>query len=251
MTISDRFTEVDAFHEQEAQTPSSAGQSKVWDLPVRLFHWTLATAFLGAFVTNRLGVSYFKYHVWCGYAVIVLVSFRILWGFVGTYHAQFKHFLRGPVTTLRYAARLFRGKAAAHLGHNPLGAWMVILLLAGLAVQAVTGLFSNDEIFNTGPLVGYVTKEMSLRLTSLHRHLFYWVAAAVALHILAVIAHRVFDQTDLVRAMITGSKQNRLGETAKSISSSRIWLAIVLIVALAGGLAFVVAHAPLAVDDTF
>lgn len=79
------------------------GQRKVWDLPVRLFHWALVAAFIGAFVTNKLGVSYFKYHVWCGYTVIVLVIFRIVWGFVGTRHAQISEFCLRP----RSDARLF------------------------------------------------------------------------------------------------------------------------------------------------
>src|SRR5208283_4007655 len=81
----------------------------VWDWPVRLFHWSLVAAFVGAFVTNRLGVAYFKYHVWCGYAVVTLVSFRILWGLFGTKHARFWHFVRGPHETLRYARDLWRG----------------------------------------------------------------------------------------------------------------------------------------------
>jgi cytochrome b len=250
MTVSDQYTEAGEFEEIRTRAPA-ARQSKVWDLPVRVFHWTLVAAFVGAFVTNRLGVSYFKYHVWCGYAVIVLVSFRILWGFVGTYHAQFRNFLRGPLATSRYALKLVAGRAASHLGHNPLGAWMVIFLLIALGVQAVSGLFGNDEIFNTGPLVGYVTKNTSLWLTSLHRRLFYWIAAAIALHVLAVAAHRFFDQSDLVRAMITGRKQSRHGEDAKAISSSRVWLAIVLMGALAGALSFVVTHAPVLTDDAF
>lgn len=249
MTISDHFDEVDVFDGQRVEAPAVGW--KVWDLPVRLFHWTLVGSFLGACVTNRLGVSYFKYHVWCGYVVIVLVSFRILWGFVGTYHAQFQNFLRGPVATLRYASKLVRGRASSHLGHNPLGAWMVVFLLIGLGVQAVSGLFGNDEIFNTGPLAGLVTKEMSLRLTSLHRHLFYWIAAAIALHVLAVFAHRMFDQSDLVRAMFTGRKQRRSAADADDISSSRSWLAVLLTIALAGTLAFVVTHAPIPIDDTF
>ncbi len=250
MTISEQFTEVDAFDEQRADV-GAVRQSKVWDLPVRLFHWSLAAAFLGAFVTNRLGVSYFKYHVWCGYAVIVLVTFRILWGFVGTYHAQFRHFLRGPIATSRYALNLVRGRASHHLGHNPLGAWMVVFLLIALGVQAVSGLYGDDEIFNTGPLVGYVTKDMSLWLTSLHRHLFYWIAGAIALHVLAIVAHRIFDKSDLVKAMITGRKQGRYDGNANSISSSRTWVALVLIAAIAGALAFVVMHAPIPMDDSF
>jgi len=251
MTISDRFTEAGAFHGKAAKPPSSAGESEVWDLPVRLCHWTLAAAFLGAFLTNRLGVSYFKYHVWCGYAVIVLVAFRILWGFAGTYHAQFRHFLCGPVTTLRYAAQLVRGRPRLYLGHNPLGAWMVVFLLGGLALQAVTGLFGNDDIFNTGPLVGYVSHDTSLRLTSLHRHLFYWLAAAVAVHVLAVAAHRLAGHAGLVGAMVTGRKQGWHREAAGRLSSSRIWRAILLAIAVAGALAFVVQHAPAPLDDIF
>jgi cytochrome b len=250
MTIRDHYPEAPVFERQQAKAPAGE-QSKVWDLPVRVFHWALAASITGAFVTNRLGISYFKYHVWFGYAVIVLVTFRILWGFVGTRHAQFRHFLRGPLATLRYVRDLFRGHKLTYLGHNPLGAWMVVLLLIILGTQAVTGLFSNDEIFNTGPLYGYVSKDLSLRLTSLHRHLFYWIAAAVAIHILAVIAHRIFDQSDLVRAMITGRKARRHGAEFEAISSSRIWLAVLLTLVIAGALAWIVRYAPVPIDDTF
>jgi len=250
LTISDHFDEASAFEKRRAEEYADR-QSKVWDLPIRLFHWSLVVAFAGAFVTNRLGVSYFKYHVWCGYAVIVLVSFRILWGFTGTHHALFKNFLRGPGAAAAYALNLFRGRASGYLGHNPLGGWMVIFLLIVLAVQAVSGLFGNDEIFNAGPLVGLVSKDTSLSLTSLHRHLFYWIAAAIALHISAVIAHRIFDRSDLVRAMITGRKKHRSTEKVEDISSSRIWLALALIIAIAGALAFIMSHAPVPLDDTF
>jgi cytochrome b len=251
MTVSDQYSQAEAFEKPRSSAPAAAEQSKVWDLPVRLFHWALVVAFAGAFITNRLGVSYFKYHEWCGYAVIVLVSFRILWGFAGTYHAQFRHFLRGPIATLHYGWRLVRGRASSHAGHNPLGAWMVVFLLIVLAAQAITGLFSNDEIFNVGPLYGYVTKDLSLRLTSLHRHLFYWIAAAIAMHVLAVAGHRVFDQSDLVRAMITGRKARQHAAEVESISSSRTWLAALMIIVIAAGLAWIIGHAPAAVDDTF
>lgn len=249
MTISDRYTQAGAFERQD-ETPARE-EVKVWDLPVRVFHWALAASIVGAFVTNRLGVSYFKYHVWFGYAVIILVAFRILWGFVGTYHAQFRNFLRGPIATLRYARRLLRGQHVGYAGHNPLGAWMVALLLIILGAQAVTGLFSNDDIFNTGPLYGYVTKDVSSRLTSLHRNLFYWIAAAIAVHVLAVIAHRAFGDRGLVRAMFTGRKQHPGEGVAESVASSRIWLAVLLSVAIAGVLAWVVQHAPVSVDDVF
>jgi cytochrome b len=219
----------------------------VWDLPVRIFHWLLVAAFVGAFATNKLGVAYFPWHVLCGYAVIVLVAFRIVWGIVGTRHALFRNFVRGPVETLRYTASVLRGRPLAYAGHNPLGALMVVALLLALGVQAVLGLFGNDEIVNVGPLYGYVSDAVSVRLTSLHRHLFYWIAAAVGLHVAAVLAHRVFHGERLVRAMISGRKPSHIVDVHDAIHASRIWLAAIVVALLVGALAWVIETAPTAV----
>ncbi|WP_296707274.1 cytochrome b/b6 domain-containing protein [Rhodoblastus sp.] len=231
-----------------AQEPAVA-ERQVWDLPVRIFHWSLVAAIVTAFVTNRLGVAYFKYHVWSGYAVIVLVAFRIVWGLVGTRHALFRNFLRGPSETLAYVRDLAAGKDAHYPGHNPLGALMVLTLLGALAAQAVLGLFGNDEIFNVGPLVGYVTKDFSLEATSIHRKLFYWLAGAVALHVLAVIGHKIFKNENLARAMITGRKPQHVVPSGEAIRGSRTWLAVLLVVGLAAILVVIVTHAPSAAAD--
>lgn len=236
---------------------STGAERRVWDLPVRLFHWSLATAFLVAFVTNRLGIAYFKYHVWAGYTVLVLVGFRIVWGFVGTRHALFRTFVRGPRDVLTYVRSLMavRDKTIRqrhYAGHNPLGALMVVLLLGGLAAQGALGLFANDDIFNTGPLTGYVTKDISLLLTSIHRKLFYWLVGAIGLHIAAVIGHHVFKNENLVRAMVTGRKPARVVTPDDAIVSSRIWLATLVTALLCAALAYVVMHAPAIIgDDTF
>jgi cytochrome b len=221
----------------------------VWDLPVRIFHWSLVGAVIAAFVTNKLGVRYFKFHVWAGYTVIVLVAFRLVWGLVGTRHARFWNFLRGPLETLTYARDLVAGKDRGYPGHNPLGALMVLALLAALGAQSVLGLFGNDEIYNVGPLYGAVSKEFSLVLTSIHRQLFYWLAGAIALHVLAVVAHKIFKNENLVRAMITGRKPHHAVPDGEAIHSSRLWLAILLAAGLAAGLAFIVLHAPAAAAD--
>jgi cytochrome b len=243
-------TDYFARNESAVETPQEVEHRQVWDLPVRLFHWALVAAMISAFVTNRLGVAYFKYHVWSGYAVIILVSFRILWGVVGTRHAKFRRFVRGPAATLRYALGLLHGSTPPYAGHNPLGGYMVVMLLIALGAQAVSGLFGNDDIFNTGPLAGYVDKELSLWLTSLHRHLFYWIAAATAVHVLAVVAHHVFRRENLVVAMITGCKPRHCVPEGEIIHSSRTWLAALLVVALAGALWWIVANAPID-DDSF
>jgi cytochrome b len=234
----------------EADASEPAAETPVWDLPVRIFHWSLAAAFLAAFVTNRLGVTYFKYHVWTGYLVIVLVGFRLLWGFVGTRHALFRNFVRPPREILAYV-RGASAQAGQHFaGHNPAGALMVLALLAGAGVQAITGLFANDEIINVGPLYGYVTKDQSLALTSVHSKLFYLLLAAIAAHVLAVVAHKVFRNENLARAMITGRKPVELAPPQEAISSSRLWLAAPLALGVAAVLAWVILHAPHAVVDT-
>jgi cytochrome b len=219
---------------------------KVWDWPVRLFHWLLVLSVLGAYVTHRLGIEYFKYHLWCGYATIVLVVFRIIWGVVGTRHARFRHFVRSPSVTFRYGLELLRGVHAPYAGHNPLGALMVLALLASLLVQAVTGLVANDEIFNTGPLYGYVDPQRSLELTSLHRQLFYWIVAFIALHVLAVLIHLVFKKENLVHALLTGRKPATHVAEHEEVGSSRIVLALVIVCGIAGLLIWLVRTAPVA-----
>jgi len=231
----------------ETSRESKEDHRTVWDLPVRIFHWLLVAAFVGAFVTNKMGVAYFGWHVLCGYAVIVLVAFRIVWGIVGTRHALFRNFVRGPGETLRYTASVLRGRPSAYPGHNPLGALMVVGLLLALGVQAILGLFGNDEIVNVGPLYGYVTDAVSLRLTSLHRHLFYWIAAAIGLHVAAVLAHRVFHGERLVKAMISGRKPSHIVGAHDAIHASRLWLAALVVALLVGALAWVVKTAPAAI----
>ncbi|RYG18024.1 MAG: cytochrome B [Chitinophagaceae bacterium] len=222
---------------------------KIWDLPVRLFHWLLVITIAAAYITNSLGINYFKYHAWCGYAVIVLVVFRIVWGFVGTYHAKFSSFIRNPVTTFKYSISYFKRHSSHYAGHNPLGAVMVVIFLVTLFAQAVTGLFSNDEIFNVGPLYNYVSAELSLQLTSLHRQLFYWIMGAVVLHVLAVLIHVFFKRENIIKSMITGNKPRSFYSEVRPLKSSRVWLALLIIILVAAGLAWIIFQAPEPIMD--
>ncbi len=229
---------------------------KIWDLPVRIFHWCLVLLFFAAYVTNSLGSDYFIYHLWSGYALLVLVSFRIVWGLVGSYHARFNHFVKNPVATAKYALSVFKKTDKHYVGHNPLGAGMVVILLAAILMQAITGLFTNDEIFNVGPLYAYISDELSLQLTSLHRQLFYWILGAVVLHILAVIAHVVLKRDNIIKAMFTGKKnvlpieEANLQENEKtSIKSYKPWLAIVIVIVLGALLTLVILTAPEAITS--
>jgi cytochrome b len=233
----------------EASAPTEERvRVKVWDLPVRITHWLLVVSFAGAYITNSLGVAYFKYHEWFGYATIVLVAFRILWGLWGTYHARFRHFIKSPLETWLYAGKLLSRQDKPILGHNPLGALMVVLLLLTLIVQAITGLFANDEIFNSGALYGYVSNDLSLTLTALHKELFYWIATAIAVHILAVLLHVFVKNENLVSAMFTGYKSGPFlqlkAQQTPAAYSWDLWRALVLVLLTAAALVLIVSTAP-------
>jgi cytochrome b len=213
----------------------------VWDLPVRVAHWALVACVAGSWLTHYAGVEWFAWHRRCGYAVLVLVCFRVVWGFVGTRHARFSGFVRGPRATLDY----LRGRVRAEpVGHNPLGALSVLALLAALLTQAVTGLFANDEIMNAGPFYGWVAPDLSNRVTSLHRSSSDWLLALLALHLTAVGWYVLVRRRPLVRAMLTGRKDASDVGAGDAIDGSRTARAVLIVLLLSGALALAVRAAP-------
>src|SRR5438067_2364360 len=118
-----------------------ARMARVWDLPVRLFHWVLVALVVFSFTTGKLGGNWLRWHMYSGYLILTLVLFRIAWGVIGSDTARFAGFIRGPSHVVRYARSLLGGPPQFHAGHNPLGGLMVVLMLALLLLQASTGLF--------------------------------------------------------------------------------------------------------------
>lgn len=185
---------------------TSAGKStvKVWDLPTRLFHWSLVALIAVLWASGEFGKL--DLHMKLGLAALTLIQFRIVWGFVGSRTSQFSHFVRGPAAIRDYLLAARRG-AARSIGHNPLGAYSVLALLALLLVQATSGLFASDDIMTEGPLAHLVSAKGVALLSSVHRIGFKLLLALIALHLAAVVYYRVVRKDDLVRAMITGVKQ--------------------------------------------
>jgi cytochrome b len=209
----------------------------VWDWPLRACHWLLVVCVAGAWATHYAGLSWFDWHRRFGYVALVLVAFRIVWGVVGPYHARFGSFVRAP----RDIAEYLRGRGSWRhpAGHNPLGALSVLTLLGLLAVQAVTGLFANDDVASTGPFVGWVSGASSGALTRVHRLNSKLLLAMVALHVLAVLYYELVRGERLVRAIFTGRKPGATG-----IDSSRGWLALAIVIVLATALAAALHWAP-------
>lgn len=215
----------------------------VWDLPVRVAHWLIVLAVATCWATHYAGVEWFAWHRRSGYAVLVLVLFRLLWGFIGTRHARFASFLRGP----RVISDYVRGRAAGGVGHNPLGALAVVAMLAVLLLQSATGLFANDEIINAGPFYGWIDQATSNRLTSLHRFNSDVLLMLIGLHVAAVVWYVAARRQPLLRAMVTGRKPAAQVPATEAIAGSRTLPALVIIAVLAGALALALKAAPDAV----
>jgi cytochrome b len=179
---------------------------QVWDLPTRLFHWLLVAFVIVSFVSGNIGGNAMQNHEWSGLTILALLLFRLAWGFVGGRHARFAEFLRGPRTVLRYAIGLLRGDAPRYPGHNPLGGWSILAMLTALCIQAVTGLFANDDIFTEGPLAVWVDKATSDWLTRIHRLNPDVIIALVCIHIFAVFFHWWVKRENLILPMVTGKK---------------------------------------------
>ncbi len=179
----------------------------VWDGFVRVFHWSLVLLFALSVATGKVGGEWMVWHMRSGYAILALVTFRLIWGFVGGEYARYVSFLTGPIRAMKFAKGLL-GKTQQHvIGHNPVGGWMVIVLLLLLATQAVLGLFSNDEIATTGPLARYVSDATSITLMGRHRIIGNVLLALVGIHIAAVLFHVVVKKEGLIRAMFSGKKE--------------------------------------------
>jgi cytochrome b len=230
----------------ECPTVNTQGESgaKVWDLPVRVMHWLLLAAVCGSWASQEIEGIPFAVHLGCGYAVLLLVATRIVWGFVGTRHARFSDFVRGPRAVIGYARSLLGGSPRPFVGHNPLGALMVLLLLALLLAQAVTGLFTNDQVFDTGPLYGYVSGALSDRITTIHKQLFDLILVAIGLHVAAALFYLFAKRENLIRPMLTGRKSAALVPESERIVSSRVPLALVVLALLGLALWALVATAP-------
>lgn len=182
---------------------------RVWDLPLRIFHWLLVAAIAAAYVTSQLGGDWMRWHGRIGALVLTLLIFRLLWGFIGTPHARFGSFVPTPSRLKAYLQRRWRGA-----GHNPLGALSVIALLTLVAAQVVTGLFSNDDIAFSGPLVHWIGKNASEQFTGWHEQIFDALAGFMLLHLFAIVFYLVVRRSNLVAAMITGNKSVPGGQAA-------------------------------------
>jgi cytochrome b len=180
----------------------------VWDIPTRLTHWLLVV--LLGFSWWSANADQLGWHRYSGYAILTLVLFRVYWGFVGSSTARFREFARGPIAVARYARSLFARKSVVAIGHNPMGGWSVLLLLALLLMQVGLGLFAVDvDGIESGPLAQWVSFETGRAAAKLHHRVFNVLLTFAALHIMAVLYYQLFKRHALISAMFSGVKRLR------------------------------------------
>lgn len=218
----------------ESQSATGSNRVRVWDLPTRLFHWALAVLVGLSFASAKVGGAWIQWHFYSGYAILTLITFRLLWGFAGTRYARFANFVRGP----RAIAAYLRSRPTLP-GHNPLGALSVVAMLLCLLVQASSGLFATDDIASEGPLTKLVSNSTAALLTRIHRWNEKVLLALTALHLAAVFYYLLARRRNLIVPMLTGNQQAHGAPAARDDDAMRVRAAVLLAVA-AGLVAYLV-----------
>lgn len=179
---------------------------RLWDLPTRLFHWSLVLLVLLQWLTGEYELLPMRWHYLGGYAILALLLFRLLWGFLGSQSSRFASFVRGPLAVLRYARTIHHRAPENLAGHNPLGGWSVLALLACLLLQVVTGLFASDDVLVAGPFAASVSEDVSEFFTEVHEYNKIVLLALIGAHVLAVLWHLLGKRENLLAAMLTGRR---------------------------------------------
>ncbi|WP_175425778.1 cytochrome b/b6 domain-containing protein [Trinickia violacea] len=198
----------------------------VWDWSVRIFHWSIVSLVIAAYVTSRY--NWMTWHVRLGQLTLTLLIFRILLGFWGSETARFRRLLVRPSVALAYTRRFFSHAGPTYLGHTPGGGWMVVALILVLSTQVLTGLYAYNDVAQVGPLFGIFSADTSNTLVSVHEKLFTLLISFVAIHIAVVALYWIVKRQNLVRPMLTGIQYLPPGFEKPRIISARRALSLFL-----------------------
>lgn len=205
---------------------------RIWDWPIRIFHWSLVAAIGFAWWTAETGRM--QPHRWAGYVALALLAFRLFWGVAGGDTARFASFVRGPRAALAYARGLFDRTQPPSPGHNPLGGWSVIALLATTSALVVLGLFAVDvDGIESGPLASWVSFDVGRAAAQAHAVVFNLLLGLVALHVVAVLFYLIVRRDNLLAPMLRGFRPLERDPGHRFAPPARVVLGVVLAAALA------------------
>ena len=180
--------------------------TRVWDLPTRIFHWSLLACFIGLVVTVNLGGNWMAWHFRFGYTVLSLLLFRIVWGLIGGRWSRFASFIYAPSAIIAYMKG--RGKPEHSVGHNPMGSGSVFALLGILLLQVVSGFLSDDDIAFQGPFAKFISNARVGQATWYHKELGAKILfVLVGLHVAVIFYYLYKKKENLILPMVQGDKQ--------------------------------------------
>ncbi len=209
-------TELDA--NSKVQTTAAERPVKVWDTPTRVFHWGLVVLIAVAWISAEAGQNVFWIHVYSGSAVLGLIAFRLVWGVMGSRYARFDNFVHGPEKVMAYTKKLLTFRPPYHVGHNPLGGWMVVALISAIMVIGLTGLMTTEDGF-VGPLAhiggGWLGEG--------HEAIGNVLIPLIIAHVAGVLIHGVISHENLPRAMVSGTKNVPADVEAEDIKPIGVW----------------------------
>jgi len=184
-----------------------AAPARIWDIPIRVIHWAIVVLIAALWWTAQ--EHRMDWHRWAGFTLLGLLTFRILWGVFGSSTARFSAFVRGPVTVWRYFRSLIgKGSGETFHGHNPMGAWSVVAMLAVLLFQVGLGLFASDvDGLQSGPFAHHLTFREAREVAGIHATVFDLILVLVSLHVAAVIFYLVVRRENLIGAMFHGRRR--------------------------------------------
>ena len=214
---------------------------RIWDLPTRLFHGLLLVLIAGMYVTGNIGNDWMRLHFLMGYAVLCLVLFRLFWGFLGGYWSRFSNFVPSPSRLIRYVRALRQPTTEPAVGHNPLGALSVLVLLFTLLLQVFSGFCSDDEITATGPWTSLVSNNWVEWATFFHTEIGQvLLLCLIGLHVASVVFYKWVKREDLITPMIQGDKSLPFDTTPSRDTQVTRFVAVMVLSACVYGVYFLV-----------
>ncbi len=228
---------------EQMNSPDDNKKILVWSRITRIFHWSLVAMVVLCWITAEAEGSLFWTHMASGYGVLILVLFRLIWGVIGDRYSLFTNFVRKWSAIRAYFQQMLKMQVPSHLGHNPIGGWMILALLGGLGILVVTGLFSahHDE---TGPYASLLASSIAEAISEIHEVLFNILLLLVFVHVAGVLTASMLEGENLVRAMWTGRKRVPTNSIETEAKEPPLWRLITAIALSFAGVAIIILNAP-------
>ncbi|MFC4595846.1 cytochrome b/b6 domain-containing protein [Sphingobium tyrosinilyticum] len=215
----------------EGEDRQAPVKSKMWDAPVRIVHWALVVLIVMSWLSHP---DHMDWHRVTGYAILGMLSFRVIWGFVGSSNARFSDFLAGPCATFAYLRDMPRRSHKSLPSHNPLGGWSVVLILLTLTGQVLSGLFAVDiDGLQSGPLSTNVDFDTGRWFAQMHALCFQSLQILILLHVAAVLFYFIHKRANLVSPMITGNSHFQADPDIRFAGPGRFLMAAMIAGAIA------------------